>query len=85
MRSRSPFIFEAASLLLAARPVGDLELARRALLLLEGLASQRLVSALQRELGAVVPALDVGAEVVALLLELLLRGEGGDDLLAGRP
>ena len=58
IRSSSSFILSAASRCSARAFSATLGLARDALLLLQRLARERLVAALQRELGALVPLLD---------------------------
>ena len=61
-----------------------LELRRHTLLLLESFASEGLVTALEGQLGALVPSLRVRAKVVGLLAELLLGRHRLDDLLMTR-
>lgn len=66
---------------LGVERLGPIAIADDALLLHERLARERLVVGLERQLGALRPLVGLGVELLDLLLELLLRGEGGDDLL----
>src|SRR5690606_12673137 len=68
--------------LIDARLLDGRELLLRPPLLAKRLARERLVLALERELGALLPLFDFGAKVVRLFAELLLGSDRRDDVLA---